>query len=163
MVCTSDGKSRNNGFVDAQAEHWQGDVQNIYDGFLHFTCDYYLLSEYSNYVSTVHYCIVERTQTDYASGLAAYSNNNCFITLLFLPQASCNGDLPLEFFTLASAPCLRKTRAISSDRKRVARCNGVSCSLFCAFTSAPRSSKRCARRTLPGWLDRNHDLFLRCT
>ena len=115
------------------------------------------------HVSTVQYCIVERTQTDYASGLAAYSNNNCFIALLFLPLEICNGDLPLEFFTLASAPCSRRSRAISNDRKRVARCNGVSCSLFCAFTSAPRSSKRCARRTLPGWLDRDHDLFLRCT
>jgi hypothetical protein len=68
------------------------------------------------------------------------------IAFPFLPVASCNGDLPSEFFASTSAPYLRRIRAISCNRRREARCRGVSWSLFCAFTSAPLSSSLCARR-----------------
>ena len=79
----------------------QDDAQKFRDDFLHFIHEYYLLSQYSN-----------KYRPTYHSSLEAYSNNNCFNALPFLPQASCNGDLPLEFFILGSAPRSRRTCAI---------------------------------------------------
>ena len=135
----------------------RSDMRNFREIFT-FKYDYYciyfprILSHMTNNAS-LHQCTLEQTY-DYASSLLAeFSKSNRFIAFPFLPDANCNGDFPSEFFTSTSAPCLRRIRAILCNRRRDDRCNGVSWSLFRAFTSAPRSSNRCARQTtLPGWL-----------
>ena len=94
-------------------------------------------------------------------GLTECSDNNRLIAFLFLPEASCSGVFPSAFFTLTSAPWSRRSRAISSSRRRDARCNGVSWTLFCALTSTPCSNNRRTRQTTASACRfRDHEVIL---